>query len=151
MGCRPRPDPVRALAFPVILVDTSAWVEFLRSTGSPVHRYLHELINGDTALATTEVVVMEVLAGARDDDHLRRLRRLLLRCELIPLKGLRDYEAAAALYRDCRRQGRTIRRLADCLIAVAAIGRGTSVLHADGDFETLARYSPLRIARPPAS
>jgi predicted nucleic acid-binding protein len=135
----------------VILPDTSAWVEFLRATGSPIHHYLRDLISTDTPLATTETVVMEVLAGARDQQHLQRLRRLLLRCELIPARTLADYEAAAVLYRTCRRQGETIRSLSDCLIAVVALRAGASVLHADRDFEALARYSALSIAEPPNS
>jgi hypothetical protein len=47
---------------------------------------------------------MEVLAGARDDGHLRMLRRLVLGCQMIPLHGLSDYEEAAGVYRTCRRR-----------------------------------------------
>lgn len=129
----------------MILVDTSAWVEFLRGTGSPVHRHLRHLLESDAPLATTEVVIMEVLAGARDEDHLQRLRRLLLRCELIPIHGLADYEAAAALYRQCRRRGETVRRLTDCLIAVTALRSGIPILHTDTDFEVLARHTRLGV------
>ena len=48
----------------MILVDTSAWVEYLRATGSPAHLRLRELVAGEGELATTEVVTMELLAGA---------------------------------------------------------------------------------------
>jgi predicted nucleic acid-binding protein len=100
-------------------------------------------------VATNEVIVMEILAGARDDLHLQRLRRLLDGCEFIPLRGLADYEAAAQLYRECRRQGETIRRLIDCLIAVTALAEDIPILHADRDFDALARHSALKIATPP--
>jgi len=129
----------------VILVDTSAWIEFLRGTGSRVHRRLRGLLDAGDRLASTEVVVMEVLAGARDDAHLQGLRRLLFGCEFLPLTGLADYEDAASLYRQCRRTGKTLRSLTDCLIAVVAIRAGAELLHADRDFETIARYSALRI------
>ena len=72
-------------------------------------------------LATTEPIVMEVLAGARDDGHLRMLRRLVLGCQMIPLHGLSDFEEAAGVYRTCRRAGLTVRPLMDCLIAIVAI------------------------------
>jgi predicted nucleic acid-binding protein len=127
----------------VILVDTSAWVEFLRATGTQTHLQVRSLLARGEPLATTEVVVMEVLAGARDEAHLRALRRLLLRCELLPLNGLADYEAAADLYRTCRGSGETIRALTDCLIAVPAIRAGAAVLHADRDFDAIARQSAL--------
>lgn len=89
---------------------------------------------------------MEILAGARDEAHLRDLRRLLLRCELLPLHGVIDYEAAAELYRTSRRNGETVRAIADCLIAIPAIRANIPVMHADRDFDTIARYSTLRIA-----
>lgn len=131
----------------MILVDTSVWVEFLRATGSRAHLRLRELLQSDDALATTELVVMEVLAGARDQAHLERLRRTVLgRCEMLAGHGLADYEEAAAIYRHCRGQGAAVRRLADCLIAAVAIRADVPLLHADGDFEQIARHCPLRTA-----
>ena len=131
----------------MILVDTSAWVEFLRATGSEVHARLHDLLQGGEALATTELVVMEVLAGARDSAHLDRLRRVVLgRCQMLTGHGLADYEEAAAIFRRCRAQGSTVRRLNDCVIAAVAIRAGARLLHADQDFEQIARHCPLQTA-----
>lgn len=131
----------------MILVDTSAWVEFLRGTGSETHLRLRGLLERDDPLATTEVVVMEVLAGARDQAHLERLRRAVLgRCEMLVGHGLADYEEASAIYRRCRGQGSTVRRLVDCLIAAVAIRAGVPLLHADDDFERIARHCPLQLA-----
>ena len=128
----------------MILVDTSAWVELLRATGSRAHLRLRELLQGGEALATTEVVVMEVLAGAQDDAHLDRMRRALLgRCQTIAGHGLGDYEDAAAIYRHCRSHGATLRGLTDCVVAAVAIRAGVPVLHADQDFEQIARLSRL--------
>ena len=129
----------------MILADTSAWVEFLRATGSEANLRLRGLIEGDE-LATTDVVLMEVLAGARDDGHRDRLRALLARCQFVPIAGPRDYEDAADIYRACRRAGHTVRALTDCLIASVAIRAGLSVLHADRDFDAIARHVPLEIA-----
>lgn len=127
------------------LVDTSAWVEYLRGSGSPAHGQLRQLIEEDRPLMTTEVVVMEVLAGGRDETHAARLRRLLGRCELVPMEGLADFEAAASLYRQCRRGGATVRALADCLVAAIALRADLEVLHADRDFAALAAHSELRL------
>lgn len=126
------------------LADTSAWVEFLRGTGSATHLRLRDLVGGPS-LATTDVVVMEVLAGALDEGHLRGLRRLLGACELLPTEGPEDYERAAALYRTCRHGGETVRALTDCLIAAVAVRSGASLLHADADFNALARHSALEV------
>jgi predicted nucleic acid-binding protein len=106
------------------------------------------LLGSRALLATTEPIVMEVLAGARDDDHLRMLRRLVLGCQMIPLRGLSDYEEAAGLYRTCRRAGLTIRRLVDCLIATVAINANAQLLHADSDFDLIAQRSALHLVDP---
>lgn len=133
----------------MILVDTSAWIEYQRATGSAVDRRLTESIAAGEALATTGLVLLELLAGARDEQQARDLRRLLDRCRFLTLEEPSDHEAAAALYRACRREGTTIRRLVDCLIAGVAIRAGASLLHCDADFDVLARHAPLRIEAAP--
>jgi predicted nucleic acid-binding protein len=90
---------------------------------------------------------MELLAGARDEQHLSDLRGLLARGSVLQTVPA-DYEEAAALYRACRRGGETVRRLVDCLIGATAIRTSIPLLHADNDFEVLARHTPLQIARP---
>ena len=126
----------------MILVDTSAWVEFLRNTGSPVCALVDEMLQHEVAVC--DVVRMEVLAGARDEAHLRSLRRLLARAALIQTLAT-DYEDAAALYRRCRQRGETVRKLIDCLIASTAIRAKAPILHNDNDFDVLARHTELRI------
>jgi predicted nucleic acid-binding protein len=126
----------------MILVDTSAWIEFLRDSGSDVCRRVDELL-GDGS-ATCHPVRMEVLAGARDERHLAELRRLLARSALLPTHPV-DYEEAAALYRVCHRRGESVRRLTDCLIASVAIRAGIPLLHANHEFEVLARHTALQV------
>jgi predicted nucleic acid-binding protein len=129
----------------VTLVDTSAWVEYLRATGSDVHLTVRALLGDGGNAHTTEVIAMEVLAGARDEAHAAKLRRLLGECEFVPTIGLDDFEQGAVLYRECRRAGETIRALNDCLIAAIAIRTRLDLLHADRDFDALARHTALRV------
>lgn len=126
----------------MIFVDTSAWIEFLRNTGSPVCTLVDELLVSEIAIC--DAVRMEVLAGARDESHLVQLRRLLARATTLPT-GPTDYDDAAALYRRCRRRGETVRKLIDCLIASTAIRAGVPVLHRDADFDVLARHTELQV------
>jgi predicted nucleic acid-binding protein len=131
----------------VILADSSAWIEYLRATESRVDRRLDELIGADAdELVTTEVVVMEVLAGVSEESRVAQLRRVLDHFELVPVEGLSDFLEAAAIYRTCRRQGETVRTRFDCLIAAVAIRVDAAVLHKDRDFEAIARHTPLRLA-----
>ena len=87
---------------------------------------------------------MEVMAGALSESHLRSLRELTARADTLMVHQS-DYEDAAALYRLCRQQGRTVRSQIDCLIAAVAIRNDVPVLHADTDFDVMARYTALRI------
>lgn len=129
----------------MILVDSSAWVEFLRATGSRAHLRLRTALENGVDLASTDVIVMEILAGARDEPDRDRLRRLLYGLEFLPVEGPADYERAAELYRLCRSGGETPRKLSDCLIAAVAVRNDAELLCEDTDFLTLARHSPLRL------
>ena len=126
----------------MILVDSSACIEFLRDTGSTVCEAVDRLLAQEVAVC--DVIRMEILAGARDESHLASLRRLLARAAMISTRPT-DYEDAAALYRRCRRGGETVRKLVDCLIASVAIRAGVAVLHQDADFDTLARHTKLQV------
>ena len=56
----------------MIVVDSSAWIELLRDSGSKVARRLEELLVEEAPIAVTEIVIMEVLAGARSSITPRR-------------------------------------------------------------------------------
>lgn len=130
----------------MILVDSSAWVEFLRATGSPTHLRVRAALQEGAELASTDVIVMEILAGARDDADRDRLRRLLYGLEFLAVDGPADYEQAAELYRLCRSEGETPRKLTDCLIAAVAIRNDAELLCEDADFLAIARQTALRLA-----
>jgi predicted nucleic acid-binding protein len=129
----------------VILADTSAWIEFRRATESPTHKRLRAAIEVGETLATTGTVILELLAGARDEIEAADIRRMLAHCRLLKLEEPLDQETAASLYRACRREGATVRRTADCLIAAVAVRTGARLLHRDADFDVIARYSALLI------
>ena len=106
---------------------------------------LRTLLERDEEIAVTEIIVAELLSGARAGMATRDLRSRLLSFRLLPLEGLADFEEAAAIYRACRDAGETPRSLSDCLIAVPVITAGASLLHKDADFDVIARHSLLKI------
>ena len=129
----------------MILVDTSAWVEYDRATGSSVDRRLAELIEGSGPVAVTEPIIMEVAAGARDDRREADLRRLLLRFELVSFDAVADFDGAVRIYRRCRSAGVTPRGMIDCMIASVAWRRGAALLAHDVDMDRVARLIGLEI------
>jgi predicted nucleic acid-binding protein len=130
----------------VILADSSAWIEYLRGTESEINvrvRAHHELLG---ELAITDIVAMELLAGVRNPREEAHVLRIIDTVQLLTTRSMDDHEHAAALFRTCRQQGATVRKLVDCLIAAVAIRNDVPVLHHDADFDVLARFTPLRVA-----
>ena len=127
----------------MILIDTSAWIEFLRDTENPVCNKVERALDREPAVC--EPVLMEIFSGARDDRHLGELRRLMARCTTLRTESI-DYEVAASLYRQCRRNGKTPRRMLDCLIAAIAIRHQVALIQLDNDFLVIAENSPLKLA-----
>ena len=130
----------------MIVVDSSAWVEYLRGTGSPADTALRAELFEDGVLGVVDVVRLELLAGATTEEQVSVVTRLLARAVALPLLSPADHEHAALLYRSARRSGHTIRSLIDCLVAAVALRVDAPVLARDRDYEVLASVSPLRLA-----
>ncbi len=128
-----------------MIVDTSAWVEFLRGTGSPEHAALRRAIAEGQEVLVPEVVAMELLAGISGEGAATDLRRLLHSFEVVSLAPITDTESAARLQRQCRRAGATVRSVIDCLVAATALRLDEPVLHRDRDFVALAAHTDLRL------
>ena len=54
---------------------------------------------------------------------------------------------SAKSYRTLHRQGITVRKTIDCLIATFVIERGFMLLHSDRDFDAFEAHLGLRVAR----
>jgi predicted nucleic acid-binding protein len=128
----------------VLLVDSSVWVDYLRGLDTSACLGMRQILGSrPTEVATTEPIVMELLAGAPDDRVLGELTALTSGLPLLALDPRVDFHAAAGLHRVSRRSGRTVRALMDCLIAAVALRTGATVVHKDADYETLATVVPL--------
>lgn len=125
----------------MIVIDTSAWVEYLQDTGSTHHRAVRELgVTGD--FAVPDVVRLELLAGARDESSAVAIARMLARGTAAG-GSLLDHDLAAELYRRARANGRTVRSLIDCVIAATCLRLDLPLLARDRDFAALAAVSDL--------
>ena len=118
----------------MILVDTSAWVEFFRGRDPVAHAV-------DVAIAAAEAalcgpVVTEIRRGLRASER-RRVLPLLEGCTL--LEQPEDlWVAAGDLGAHLSRKGATVKTL-DLLIATYAIAHSTLLLTVDTDFQMIAR------------
>jgi len=103
------------------------------------------LLGERSRLAVTEPVVMELLAARRPIRQIARVRRRLLLLTMLRVGGLETYERAAAIHRECRAHGETVRSSIDCLIAAVAMREDVPVLAADRDFDVIAHHTGLRV------
>lgn len=128
----------------MILVDTSAWIEYFRATGSATSVEVRRLLSEDAdQVAMCEPVAMEILSGAIDDSKYTKLEQLVNGLPSLSVDNAVDFRVAAGIYRAARRAGRTIRSINDCLIAAVAIRHGARVVHRDADFDVIADMTTL--------
>ena len=127
-----------------MLVDTSVWIELFTASESTADVWLTERIRADLPIVVPEVVLMELLIGTTDESRAALRRQRLQRFEIEPLAPVRDAEDAAVIHRECRRHGRTVHSMIDCLVAAMAIRLDQHVAHRDRDFEVIAAHCGLQ-------
>jgi predicted nucleic acid-binding protein len=130
----------------VIVVDSSIWIAHLRGLDSPGARRLRQLIGeDDDRLIVGDVVLLEVLQGARDEANAVRIERALRAYRVVPMLDERLAPMAAEFYRRLRRQGITVCKTMDMIIGTFCIDGGHELLHDDRDFAPMAEHLGLRV------
>ena len=129
----------------MILVDTSVWIEFFNGVDTTGVRMLGDLIELEEEVCISDHILTEVLQGFRRDRDFELAQKHLLRFPVYSLNSLDSYIKAAQIYRKCRKQGITIRKTVDCMIAQTAIENKLTLLHNDSDFDKIASVCPLKI------
>jgi predicted nucleic acid-binding protein len=112
----------------LVLVDTSAWIEGLSPRGEEAYAKAVASLLLARRAAVCEVVVAELLQGARSDAHLERLNRALSVAAPLDMAG--TGAVAARLSRELRSRGRAI-PTTDLLIAATCAMHGAGLLHRD--------------------
>ncbi|MBL3600715.1 MAG: PIN domain nuclease [gamma proteobacterium endosymbiont of Lamellibrachia anaximandri] len=126
----------------MMLVDTSVWIDFFAGRDTPQVRHLEQSILDGSDIAICGIILTETLQGIRDERQYQQVRRHLKPLLFLPLAES-TFIQAAELFRQLRKQGMTIRKTNDCIIAATAIAHEVPLLHNDRDFENLARHSEL--------
>ncbi|KAB0679700.1 type II toxin-antitoxin system VapC family toxin [Aureimonas leprariae] len=127
----------------MIVVDTSVWIDYLRDADDPRVETLASLDSAEIIVG--DLVLLEVLQGARTDQHASGLEDELRRFRIVPMTSPALAVEAARIYRALRAEGVTIRKTVDLAIATFCIANGHALLQSDRDFEAIARRFPLRL------
>ena len=127
----------------MIVVDSSVWIGHFRDLPTQSVRKLRTLADPG-AVIVGDLILMEVLQGARDEAHAARIEGALRQFTVRPMLGDKLASQAARYYRALRGKGITIRKAADVAIATFCIAEGYALLHDDRDFAPFARHLGLR-------
>lgn len=129
----------------MILVDSSVWIAHLRGRTTPATTKL-EAAAAREPLLIGDLILLEVLQGAREDAHAARIERALREYAIVSLLDDRLAAQASRNYRHLRDRGITIHKTADIIIGTFCIEHGHSLLHEDRDFEPMEKYLGLKAA-----
>ena len=131
----------------MVIVDSTVWIDYLNGTSTPETEWLDREADR-RRLGLLDLCVCEILQGLATDQEAARVSRELRRLEIFETGGVELAAAAAHNYRQLRRQGRTVRKTIDCLIATFCLREGHSLLHSDRDFDAFEERLGLQVIRP---
>ncbi len=128
------------------MIDSSVWIGLLRNSDSSPVRRLRDIVDAaDDQVLVGDLILLEVLQGARDEAHAARIERNLRRYPVAPMLDDAIAVEAARNYRVLRTRGVTVRRTIDMIIGTFCISGGHALLHDDRDFEPMAVNLGLRL------
>ena len=128
-----------------VLIDTSVWVGVLRDASGAAADRVRSVVDDDEVVLT-RFNQLELLQGALDEREWTTLANYLEGQDYLEA-GTDTWRAAARIYYELRRRGRTVRSAIDCCIAQLAIEHEVLLLHQDRDFEAIAEIRPLAAQR----
>ena len=129
----------------MILVDSSAWIDYFRGVDSRVTRLLDATLGREPVYAG-DLILVEVLQGFVDERHYRQARAFFDDVDIVPLCGRALCERAAENFRALRHRGVTVRKTIDTVIATFCIENRFTLLHDDRDFDPFVQHLGLQAA-----
>ena len=127
----------------MILVDSSVWIAHLRGHRTPETAKLEAAASREPLLIG-DLILLEILQGARDEAHATRIERGMRQYTLVPLLDTNLAPRAARNYRKLRDLGVTVRKTADIIIGTFCIEHNHLLLHDDRDFLPMEEHLGLR-------
>jgi hypothetical protein len=132
----------------LIVVDRSVWIGTLRGVDDPAVAWLRELVeDGDDQILVGDLILLEVLQGARDGAHATQIERSLRRYPIVSMPGEALAVRAALNFRALRTRGAAVRKTIDMIIGTFCIAGGHWLLHDDRDFDPMAEHLGLLVVR----
>ena len=131
----------------VVIIDTSAWIEYFRDGVPAVVERVDLCLEHDLAVIG-DLVYCEVMQGVRRPRHRREIRRLLLSLPQYEMVGFKTAEQVALNYSLLRSRGVTVRKTIDVIIGTFCVDNDLPLIHYDRDFDMMAEHIGLSMWKP---
>jgi predicted nucleic acid-binding protein len=131
----------------MVIVDTTVWIDYLGGTTNEHTIWLDRQLDRQR-LGLTDLILCEVLQGIREEAVFTQVRQDLVKFRVFNTGGEDLAVAAANNYRSLRRQGYTVRRTIDCLIATFCLEERHALLHRHHDFDPFEKILALQVVHP---
>ena len=120
----------------MIVADTSVWIDYVKGIDASHTNILdHELIYN--RVVTGDIIIAEFLQGFRNDREYLIAKQIMDNLEYRDFLGKEIAIQAANNYRKLRKQGITVRKTIDVIIATFCIENEFPLIHNDRDFDPM--------------
>jgi|SRR6056297_1069020 len=130
----------------MIVADTSAWIDYFNGVLAPHTDRLdsdletHIIIIGD-------LIIAELLQGFKTDKEYNTAKKIIEKFEYRDFVGKEIAMKTADNYRYLRKNGITVRKTIDVIIATFCIENEYQLIHNDKDFDPLEEHLGLKVRR----
>ena len=129
----------------MILVDSSVWIDYFNGNDSPEVDFLDGIL-GVIPIAIGDLILTEILQGFRHDKDYKTAQHMPSELTILELLGTKIALKSADNFRALRKNGITIRKTADVIIATFCIEQNIPLLFSDRDFNPFVEHLGLRNA-----
>jgi predicted nucleic acid-binding protein len=128
----------------MIIVDTSAWIEYFRNGTASVVSSIESSLSGNL-IGIGDLIYCEVMQGIKIKRERDYVGALLLSLPRYSMVGFECAEKAAENCRSLRSKGITVRKTIDVIIGTFCAENGFQLIHNDHDFDLMAPCIGLEI------
>ena len=129
----------------MIVVDSSVWIDYFGGKTNPAAEKLDSLL-GETPIAASDLMLVEVLQGFRTDSDFATARDLLMSLTIVNMLNTSIALRSAANFRTLRKKGVTVRKTIDTIIDTYCIENSLALLYSDKDFQPFREHLKLQSA-----
>ena len=128
----------------MILVDTSAWIEYFRNGVPSVVRKVEKCL-GEEDVAIGDLIYCEIMQGIYSETQRKQVEEMFLSLPRFEMVGFEVASKSAANYRLLRSKGVTVRKTIDVIIGTFCVEHDLPLIHHDRDFDLMAAHIGLKI------